>query len=279
VNPTLKITLAAALALGLSLSLHASKPQLDAPFVPTAQEVVEAMLEAAQVGEEDIVYDLGSGDGRIVITAAKKHGAARAVGVELDPELVEKSRGNAEQAGVSDRVEFIEGDLFEADFSEATVLALYLWQKMNIRLRPKILSEMQPGSRVVANVFDLGEWEPDEVSDVGGRRVMVWIVPANLAGTWSWRAGEREYRLQLEQEFQNVSGTVELDGQQVPIQEAKLEGKQLVFAFEDPEHGTRSVEATLQGGSLHAEVDGEEEWVAERQEVGTMAMGSDGEEA
>lgn len=156
----------------------------DVPYVSTSQRVVNRMLEAADVTREDVVFDLGSGDGRIPITAAKKYGA-RGVGVEIDPELVAEARKNAREAGVADRVEFRQGDLFQADISEATVVALYLWPEINVKLRPKLLRTLDPGDRIVSHDFRMGDWEPDRVLDLGpgkiGREtVYLWVVPENI---------------------------------------------------------------------------------------------------
>ncbi|HUG76415.1 MAG TPA: class I SAM-dependent methyltransferase, partial [Burkholderiales bacterium] len=130
----------------------------DVPFVPTDQKVVEKMLELARVGPRDIVYDLGSGDGRIVIAAAKK--GARGVGVDIDPQRIEEARENARAAGVEDRVRFVQGDLFKADIGDATVVTLYLLSTVNQRLRPKLLAELRPGTRIVSHAFDMGDWHP-----------------------------------------------------------------------------------------------------------------------
>ncbi|MGH8773374.1 MAG: SAM-dependent methyltransferase [Burkholderiales bacterium] len=148
----------------------------DVPFVATPVLVVDAMLEMAKVGPDDVVYDLGSGDGRIVITAAKKFGA-RGVGVDIDRELVARARQNAEAAGVSDRVEFIEGNLFNMDLKDATVVTLYLLQDVNLRLRPKLLRELKPGTRIVSYSFDMGNWEPQKTVQVHERKVYYWVVP------------------------------------------------------------------------------------------------------
>lgn len=150
--------------------------QYDVPFVPTPEPVVDAMLELAEVSEDDYVIDLGSGDGRIVIAAAKEHGA-RGLGVDIDPERVEEGRRNADAAGVADRVQFVERDLFETDLSQATVLTLYLLQGVNLRLRDKILTEMRPGSRIVSHAFDMGDWEPSRTMEVDGKRIYLWVVP------------------------------------------------------------------------------------------------------
>lgn len=156
----------------------------DAPFVATAQHIVTRMLEVANVTEDDVVYDLGSGDGRIVITAAKQFGA-RGVGIEIDPELVEKARRRAREAGVADRVEFRQGDLFEANVSDATVVTLYLWPEINIQLRPKLLRQLDPGDRIVSHDFRMGDWEPDRTEELGQgntglETAYLWIVPEDI---------------------------------------------------------------------------------------------------
>ena len=146
------------------------------PFVPTPQEVVEGMLELAQVKKGDVVYDLGSGDGRIVITAAKKYGA-RAVGFEIDPERIQESRESIRQQELEELAEIREQDILTVDLSQANVLTMYLLASVNLKLRPKILSEMAPGSRVVSHAFDMGDWKPDKVVQVNGRAVYYWTVP------------------------------------------------------------------------------------------------------
>lgn len=152
----------------------------DVPYVPTPDPVVEKMLEMAKVGPDDVIYDLGSGDGRIVITAAKKYGA-RGIGVEIDPELVLAARDNAKAAGVADRVEFREGNLFEMSFEDATVVTLYLQRPLNLKLRPKLLNELKPGTRIVSHSFDMGDWKPLETARVEGRNIYLWLIPEKPA--------------------------------------------------------------------------------------------------
>ena len=149
----------------------------DIHFVPTPQNVVDGMLKMAKVTKADVVYDLGSGDGRIVITAAKTFGA-RGVGIDLDPKMVAQARQNAEKAGVEARVRFIEADIFEADISEATVVTLYLLSTLNEKLRPKLLRDLTPGTRIVSHWFRMGDWEPDESTTVDKHPVWLWRVPA-----------------------------------------------------------------------------------------------------
>lgn len=153
------------------------KKRLDVPYVPTPQNVVDAMLSLAGVTKNDMVYDLGCGDGRIVITAAKKHGA-RGVGVDIDPERIKEANANAQQAGVGDRVKFLEQDLFQTDFKPASVVTLYLLPDINLKLRPKLQSELKPGTRIVSHAFDMGDWKPDKTEHVDGRTIYLWTIPA-----------------------------------------------------------------------------------------------------
>jgi SAM-dependent methyltransferase len=148
----------------------------DVPYVPTTPEVVDAMLKVANVKKTDIVYDLGSGDGRIVIAAAKKYGA-RGVGVDINPTLVEEARKNAKEQGVSDKVSFTVGDIFDFDFSEATVVTLYLLPSINLKLRPILMEQLKPGTRVVSHAFSMGDWKPEKTLDVGGSTVYFWTIP------------------------------------------------------------------------------------------------------
>lgn len=157
------------------------KKHLDVPYVPTPDEVVEAMLKLAKVKKGDMVYDLGCGDGRVVITAAKKFGA-RGVGVDIDPQRILESKENAEKEGVADRVKFFEQDLFETDIKDATVVTLYLLPSINMKLRPKLLKDLKPGTRIVSNSFDMGDWKPDKKEIVGMHTIYFWIVPSKSAG-------------------------------------------------------------------------------------------------
>lgn len=195
----------AAAGLLLAALARAQTDGFVAPYVPTVEEDVELMLEIADVRPDDYVIDLGSGDGRIAIAAARR--GALAHGVELDPELVELARANAAESGVAERVAFLHGDIFEADIGRATVVTLYLFPEANIMLRPKLLAELRPGTRVVSNSFHMGEWQPD-VHDMSARSsggVLLWIVPAQIAGEWAVRidGGER-LPLAVSQQFQQI---------------------------------------------------------------------------
>lgn len=165
------------IVLFVSVGLHvlAQKPKLDVPYVPTKQTVVDAMLKIANVSKGDIHYDLGCGDGRIVISAAKR--GAIATGVDIDPQRIKEAKENAKAAGVTDKVTFIEGNLFDMDFSKATVLTLYLLPNVNLKLRPKILSELKPGTRIVSHAFDMGDWKPEKQIVVDGSTIYFWTVP------------------------------------------------------------------------------------------------------
>ncbi|MBD2082178.1 methyltransferase domain-containing protein [Leptolyngbya sp. FACHB-17] len=155
-----------------------STPQLDVPYVPTPTEVVDAMLKVAKVGKKDVLYDLGSGDGRIPITAAKRFGT-RGFGVDIDPERIKEANANAKKAGVSDRVKFAQQDLFKTDLSKASVITLYLLPRINLQLRSKLL-KLKPGTRIVSHAFDMGDWKPDRVVNVKGTNVYFWTVPKTI---------------------------------------------------------------------------------------------------
>ena len=163
-----------------------TKPQelkKDVPYVPTPQAVVDEMLKLANVTKGDVVYDLGCGDGRLVITAVQKFGARRGVGVDIDPQRIKESNDNAKAAGVTDRTSFVVQDLFQTDFKDATVVTLYLLPEVNLKLRPKLLSDLKPGTRVVSHAFDMGDWKPEKAITVpgGGQRLYLWTIPANAA--------------------------------------------------------------------------------------------------
>ncbi len=213
----------------------------DVIFLPTAAELTDRMLELAGLTADDVVFDLGCGDGRIVIRAAKRFGAS-GVCVELDPGLITRSQSAADTAGVRDHIRFVQGDLFETSLDGATVVALYLSPALNERLRPKLFRELRPGARVVSHNFGMGDWEADTVVTVTGptgtsSALRLWIIPADVAGTWELsveRAGTaRRYQLRFEQRYQRVSGTVSLDGRTVPLTDARLRGTRLAFALAD----------------------------------------------
>ena len=200
----------------------------DVPYVPTSRETVTEMLRLAKVDEDDLVYDLGSGDGRIVITAARDYGA-RGVGIDIDPQRIREANENAEHEKVTDRVRFIRGDLFEADFSDATAVTLYLLPSVNLRLRPKLLEELKPGTPVVSHDFDMREWEADEHVQVGADDVYLWIIPAKVDGVWRWSDEGRPVELDIEQVFQKFSGVARMGGETLYVRNGRVDGEELTF--------------------------------------------------
>jgi hypothetical protein len=203
----------------------------DVIWVPTPQALVDRMLQIAGVTAKDYVVDLGSGDGRTVITAAKKLGA-RALGIEYNPDMVELSKRNAAKEGVTGRASFMKADIFETDFSDATVITMYLLPQLNLKLRPKI-SGMKPGTRVVSHAFSMDDWQPDQIETVEGRTAYLWIVPAKVEGTWRWdfpSGGPRSYELLLRQHFQMVEGLVRADNKTGQVRNLKLRGDRITFS-------------------------------------------------
>jgi hypothetical protein len=212
---------------------------LDVPYVSTPDFVVEEMLNVAGVGPGDYVIDLGSGDGRIVIAAARR--GAMGHGVDLDPRRVEEAIENAEAAGVSDRVMFLEEDIFETDFNEATVITMYLLSSVNIRLRPELLERLEPGTRVVSHAFDMGDWEPDEHLLVDNRNVFFWIIPARVEGTWRWVTNGGEFSMSVEREYQNIDITLNAGNNSYAAEHASLRGDRIGFSVRDEDTGVRYV--------------------------------------
>lgn len=201
--------------------------ELDVIFVPTDELVVEAMLKMAAVTKDDVLYDLGCGDGRIVVAAAMERGA-RAIGVDMDPRRIAEANALATTIGVEDRVEFLQEDLLTVDFSEATVLTLYLLPSLNVKLKARILTELKPGTRIIAHAFNMGRWQPDAKRAMGGVYLYKWVVPAPLQGTWEWLSADgKVYRVVLEQTFQMLSGQAWIDGEQVELVEAKVLGSRV----------------------------------------------------
>lgn len=208
---------------------------LDVPFVPSDDAVVKAMLQLAGVGRKDTLYDLGSGDGRIVIAAAQ-HYRARAIGIELDPQRIADAMEAAGDAGVEFQVDFIEESIFDADFSEATVITLYLLDSVNAQLKPRFLEELQPGTRIVSHAFDMGDWQADEQLKLNGITLYKWIVPALVAGTWEWEdAAGTAYRVDLLQKNQEVSGQAWLADTPAHLSSAQLCGNQLELEIAHPD--------------------------------------------
>ncbi len=234
---------ASALAPGSTLAQKASSPDYvpqvgqqgkDVIWVPTPQELVERMLDMAQVTPNDYVIDLGAGDGRTIITAAKR--GARALGIEYNPDMVTLARRNAEQAGVSGSAQFIQGDIFKTDFSQADVLTLYLLPSLNLKLRPTIL-KMRPGTRVVSHAFTMHDWQPDQTGKVEDRTAYLWIVPASVEGTWRLSTSDGNSdsdELVLRQRFQYADGLVRINGKTGQLRSFKIHGTQVSFTMFEP---------------------------------------------
>ena len=237
----------------------------DTPYVQTPQNVVDAMLETAKVTDKDYVIDLGSGDGRMVITAAKKRGA-RGFGVDLDKRLVQLANANARKAGVADRAKFYARDLFETDLTPASVITIYLLPEVNLMARSKLLA-LAPGTRIVSHDYGIGDWLPDleyEMDAPGkpvGRsqksKVLYWVVPDIVAGRWTWNVDiggkARPVELDVRQNYQKLEATAKLDGRPVPVEQAKLTGRMVEVTLQLPERGR----VTFSGRRINQALEGE----------------------
>jgi hypothetical protein len=238
---------------------HVGQEGKDVIWVPTPQALVDKMLDMAKLTAKDIHYDLGSGDGRTVITAAKR--GAQAFGVEFNPEMAKLSERNAAKEGVSDRAKFINGDIFQTDFSHATVVTLYLLPSLNLKLRPTIL-KMKPGTRVVSHAFTMDEWQADQTENVEGRTAYLWIVPALVDGTWKMPGGE----LTFKQSFQMITGTLK-QGDRESVFKGRLSGDQISFTLVDTDGARREFSGRVSGSAMQGVVKqpgGEAKWSANR---------------
>ena len=241
----------------------------DVVWLPTAQALVDNMLDMAKVTSQDYVIDLGSGDGRLVITAAKR--GARALGIEYNPDMVALSKRNATKEGVSDRAQFIKADLYESDFSQATVITMFLLPEINMKLRPRILN-LKPGIRIVSNSFDMADWYADETAKIEDQQLCkeyctayLWIVPAKVEGAWKLPQGE----LVLQQSFQMISGTLNSGGKMVPIANGRLRGEQITFSV-GPAWYTGRVSGDAMSGTF-GPAGGTATWTATRTGQGVQA--------
>ena len=224
----------------------------DVVWVPTPEALVERMLKMAGVGPKDYVIDLGSGDGRTVIAAAQKFGA-RAMGIEYNPEMVALSAKNAEKAGLGDKVKFIKADIFETDFSQATVITMYLLPALNLKLRPKIL-DLRPGTRVVSHAFNMEDWQPDQTVTVEGRDAFLWIVPAKVEGAWKLSvpagSGEESWNVRLGQQFQVLSGRAQNGDKSFNVADGRLRGANIRFGFVDGNGVKREFSGQVRGDRM-----------------------------
>jgi len=249
---------AAMLAAGAACAQQADfKPYVgqqgkDVVWVPTPDEVVDRMLIMAQTKPDDFVIDLGAGDGKIAIAAAKKFGA-RSMGVEYNPDMVTFAQKNAQAAGVVGKAQIVHGDIFATDFTQATVLTMYLLPSLNMKLRPQILA-MRPGTRVVTHAFNMEDWEPDESSDVDGRRVYFRVVPAHVAGRWvvelSGGGNSEKVSINLEQKFQKIEGVAYLGSLIAGLREPRLSGFRISFAYVDPRGVRRDFSGRVTGATM-----------------------------
>lgn len=271
-------------------TVHVEKQQVpDVPFVPTPPEVVSEMLRQAGVNSKDVLYDLGCGDGRIVVTAAKELKVRRAVGVDIDPKRIEESNENARQAGMTGKVTFLQKDLFDIDLRDATVVSLYLLPSVNLKLRPKLLKELKPGSRIVSHDFNMGDWQPDREAEMKEHTIFYWLVPANASGTWNWSlndgSGPRAFKLQVRQHFQNVyRAELKVDGIETPVRTIKITGDKLEFTAGGGASGLREqlqFTGSVRGNAIRGTISGGESgarrktrWIAQRKKGTEMPLDS-----
>jgi hypothetical protein len=231
----------------------------DVVWVPTPDEVVDRMLTMAQTKPDDYVIDLGAGDGKIAIAAAKKFGA-RSMGVEYNPDMVAFAQKNAQAAGVVGKAQIVHGDIFATDFTQATVLTMYLLPSLNMKLRPQILA-LRPGTRVVTHAFNMEDWEPDESSDVDGRRVYFWVVPASVAGRWamefSSNGSAEKVGLSFEQKYQRIEGVVYLGSLIAGLREPHLSGFRISFAYVDTRGVRREFSGRVTGSAMEGSFRGD----------------------
>jgi SAM-dependent methyltransferase len=265
------VALAAMLALALAFSTSAEaqfgatpigtplpalgQPSKDSVWVPTPDRVIYRMLQLADTTKDDLVVDLGSGDGRIPIMAAKRFGA-RGIGFELEENLVRYSIQSAKRQGVAGRARFVRGDLFEADISKATVIALYISPGVMTKLKPKLL-ELKPGVRVTSHQFTLDDWEPDETLRVEERLAYLWVVPAKVEGNWSLRAGDDRLTVRFEQRYQMLRGSAERGGATAQLIGAKLRGTEIQFTVFDRGGNPRRYRGRVEGNAMRGESSGD----------------------
>jgi precorrin-6B methylase 2 len=254
-NLTAALAMLTASATGLAAQ---TSPRLDVIFVPTPTQVVERMLDLAEVRKGEFLIDLGCGDGRIPVTAAKKYGA-RGLGVDLDPQRIKEANANVAHEKVGDMVEIRQQNLFETDLSKADVISMYLLTDLNLKLRPKLL-DLKPGTRLVSHAFSMGEWMPERKETLSPRYdVYLWIVPAKVAGRWTVKRGEKEFTVELTQKYQTFEGTARIDGKAVPVRNGRLLGKEIIFDVDVPRQ-TGTFRGTVEGDTI----DGFAGWSAKK---------------
>jgi len=220
----------------------------DVVWVPTPQPVVDRMLEMAKLSKKDLLIDLGAGDGRIAITAAKRYGA-RAIGIEYNPDMVALAQREVVRHGVQRRVKIVEGDIFKSDFTRASVVSAYLLPELNLRLRP-ILLAMAPGTRIVTHDYDMGDWPPDDSAKVGSDRAFFWVVPAHVAGEWRVQVGKQVHQLTLRQRYQQLEGFVVLGPDRTGLFEPQISGANLSFGVNDRNGVRHQFVARVRGDTM-----------------------------
>jgi hypothetical protein len=230
----------------------------DVHFVPTPQKVVDRMLALARPKPGEFLIDLGSGDGRIPITAAKRYGI-NALGIDIDPVRIAEANRNAKKAGVTDKVTFRQENLFETDISKADIVTLYLLERLNMKLRPRLFSELRAGARVVSHDFSMGDWKPDRHETLQNSSIYFWTIPGKVEGRWQMQSGNETIALEFKQKHQEVTGTAEMNGRKVPIANARLDGVVLSFRL-----GKQSYRGTVDGNVISSAGRNAREWRAVR---------------
>jgi SAM-dependent methyltransferase len=259
------------LMITLLVGQHEVRAQLlDVPYVPTSENVVEKMLDMAEVGPGDYVIDLGSGDGRIVIAAAKR--GAFGHGVDLDPRRIKEARENARKADVDDRVVFVEGNIFDAEFTRGSVITMYLLNSVNIQLRPQLLERLKPGTRVVSHDFDMGDWNADAFLREETSDIYFWIIPARVEGQWNWETNGQAFSLTVGQEFQEIQLQLKTGDENLAVTNSLLKGERISFKAANPAKNEKYVYSGRVEGDrilgtvqIHLESDATvEDWTATR---------------
>ncbi|HET8622843.1 MAG TPA: class I SAM-dependent methyltransferase [Gemmatimonadales bacterium] len=231
----------------------------DVHYVPTPHHVVEAMLRLTAVGPDDVVFDLGSGDGRIPIAAAKRFGA-RGMGIDIDPARIKEANANAEAQGVTDRVRFMRANLFKTDFSSATVVTLYLLPSLNVKLRPTLFRTLKPGTRIASHAFEMGDWQPDAKLEIEGTNAFFWTIPVDVRGHWSWDlktgAGTEKHTVTFQQRFQKASGSWAGENATVSVPAVRIVGDSIMFRISRPSEEFR-IAARVTGDRMEGTIERE----------------------
>ena len=248
---TLGLLMGCATAQGPDYQPQRGQSGKDVIWIPTSPELVTRMLNMAKVSSQDIVYDLGAGDGIIAITAAKQFGA-RAYGIEYNPQMALHAQNNVRAAGVADKVSIRQGDIFEEKFDEATVVTMYLLPHLNLKLRPTLL-KMKPGTRIVSHAFDMNEWEADEKVSNEYAHAFMWVVPSPVEGTWTLQEVDSKAQVQLDiqQSFQRIGGSITERGRKTPLLGAQLRGDKIAFQYMGADQKLRSVTAQVNGNRMN----------------------------